>query len=68
VSKYLLVLEQLQDKERVWVLFTHVCTWMGVDEQLCFLNHLDKVVRQLDAYQAPGAALYLHSLNGRTQD
>jgi hypothetical protein len=66
--KYLLDLRRLRGTERAWVLFTHVCTWMGIDEEQYFLDNLDRVGRRLDEYQAPGATLYLYSLSSQNWD
>ncbi len=56
-------LRQLMDKERVWVMFSHVATWYGVDEEKLFLSYLDRYGIRKDTYRASGASVYLYDMN-----
>jgi len=55
-------LARLKGNERVWILFSHIITWRGVDEERLFLSYLNLLGTQLDAYKAPGASAYLYNL------
>jgi len=57
-------LNKLRGQKRVWILFSHVWRYSGVDEQALFLNHLDQIGRRLDGMQATGAAAFLYDLSG----
>jgi len=61
-SDYTRDLDKLRGNKRVWILFSHVCTWSGVDEKVFFLQYLNSVGRQLDSFEALGAAVYLYDL------
>jgi hypothetical protein len=62
-SKYGEDLDKLRGNERVWVIFSHVCTWQGVDEERLFLMYLDDIGEQRDSLRTPGASLYLYDLS-----
>jgi len=62
-SNYAEDLDKLRGNRRVWILFSHVCTWEGVDEEKLFLYHLDKIGTRLDAFEGTGAAVYLYDLS-----
>ena len=55
-------LRKLDGGERVWVLFSHVHTLSGVDEEKLFLFYQDGMGRRRDGFQAPGASVYLYDL------
>jgi hypothetical protein len=59
-------LEQVRGKPRVWILFTHVYKWKDVNEQILYLDALDKMGKRLETLPAPGgtAAGYLYDLAG----
>lgn len=63
-KKYVEELNGLRGHKRVWVLFSHVCTWRGVDEEKFFIFHLNSIGKQLDYFAAPGASVYLYDLDG----
>jgi hypothetical protein len=63
-SNYAEDLNKLRGNKRVWVLFSHVCTWRGVDEEKLFLYHLDNIGTRLDSFKGAGAAVYLYDLKG----
>lgn len=51
-------LDKLQDRERAWILFSHVTN----NEEPLFLYHLDRLGIQLDSLNTPGASVYLYNL------
>lgn len=55
-------LDQLAGHSRVWILFSHVQIWSGVDERRLFLEHLDGMGKRLEAFERPGASAYLYDL------
>jgi hypothetical protein len=55
-------LGRLRGHKRVWVLFSHVWKYSGVDEEQYFLNHLSSIGTRLDAMKKNGAAVYLYDL------
>ncbi len=56
-------LEKLRGVQRVWIVFSHVAQWAGVDEEKLFLSYLNILGTQLDAFKAPGASIYLYNLS-----
>lgn len=63
LREYARDLERLRGKPRVWLLFSHVFDWEGVDEEAYFLARLDEMGRRLDARQTDDASLYLYNLS-----
>jgi hypothetical protein len=43
-------IKKLQGKQLVWILFSHICIWEGVDEEKLFLMFLDKMGRCLKKF------------------
>ena len=43
LDRYISELNDLRGHKRVWILFSHVCTWLGVDEEQFFVDHLDEI-------------------------
>lgn len=62
-SSYREDLDRLRGEWRVWILFSHVYRAGGVDEELLFLDYLDRVGRRLDGFRAFGASVYLYDLS-----
>jgi hypothetical protein len=62
---YLRQLDALTGRARVWLLFSHVHTKSGVDEEAFFLQALAARGHQLESAHAPGAAAYLYDLTGK---
>ncbi len=57
-------LQRLNDRGRVWFVFSHVWALLGIDEQELILFHLDHLgARRLDEIREPGAAAFLYDLN-----
>jgi hypothetical protein len=56
-------LDKLRGQKRVWILFSHVWSWSGVDERLLFLDYLDSIGKRLDETQETGASAYLYDLS-----
>lgn len=57
-------IEKLRGK-RVWILFSHVYSSGGADEERLFLDDLDHLGRKMDSKQALGASVYLYDLGDR---
>ena len=56
-------IDKLRNKKRIWVLFSHVPTIKGIDEEQFLLYHLDVLGKQLDAFSTEGASAYLYDLS-----
>jgi 4-amino-4-deoxy-L-arabinose transferase-like glycosyltransferase len=56
-------IDRLRNKKRVWVLFSHVRAFQGIDEERFLLYHLDTIGKQLDAFAAAGASANLYDLS-----
>jgi Dolichyl-phosphate-mannose-protein mannosyltransferase len=54
--------EGLRGRRRVWILFSHVVTSYGLDEQSLLVYLLDRSGLQLEAVRRKGATLYLYDL------
>lgn len=57
-------LDPLRGRKRVWVLFTHIHEWSGVDERKLYLYLLDQMGTQVEKYEARAAGGYLYDLSG----
>lgn len=55
-------IQRLRGNKRVWLVFSHVATHCGVDEERLFVSYLDLLGTQLDAFKAPGSAAYLYDM------
>ncbi len=55
-------LSRLRGHRRVWILFSHVRSTGGVNEEALFLYLLNQMGKQDASFQAPGAAAYLYDL------
>lgn len=66
LSNYINDLDTLRGNRRVWILFSHVCTWRGVDEEKFFLQYLDDIGTRLDFFKSAGASVYLYDLSQET--
>ena len=62
-TNYYKDLKKLKGTGRVWIVFSHVATWGGVDEERLFLSYLNILGTQLDAFRASGASVYLYDLS-----
>jgi hypothetical protein len=62
-NNYINELHMLRGNKRIWILFSHVCTWTGVDEEKFFLLHLDDMGTRLDSFKSAGASVYLYDLS-----
>jgi hypothetical protein len=65
VRNYIEDLEKLRGQKRVWVVFSHTFSRGGVNEKSFFLYNLDNMGKQIDAFETPGAAVYLYDLTER---
>jgi hypothetical protein len=61
-SLYYAELDGLRGRRRVWLLFSHVATHLGANEEKLFAAYLDHIGTKLASYRAPGAAAYLYDL------
>ncbi len=55
-------LEALSGYGRVWIVFSHVNIWDGVDERKFFLEYLDSMGTRLEAFEKLGASAFLYDL------
>lgn len=60
---YINDLDKLSGNKRVWILFSHVYTGQGVNEEKFFLYYLDTIGKQLDFFKRQGTAVYLYDLS-----
>ena len=67
-ENYIKDLDKLRGIKRVWILFSHVCTWEGVDEEKFFLFYLDRIGTRLDSFKSIGAVVYLYDLSEKILD
>lgn len=67
-SNYYKDLVILKGNKRVWILFSHVIKWYGVDEEKLFLSYLDIFGSRLDEFRASGASIYLYDLSNQTDN
>jgi hypothetical protein len=56
-------LDQLRAYKRVWLLFSHMNTSTGIDEEKYFLYLLNKRGTKLDYFKSVGASVYLYDLD-----
>lgn len=63
LNNYVKDLNKLHGNKRVWILFSHVYTRGGVDEDKLFLYHLDSIGIRLDYFKSKGATVYLYDLS-----
>ncbi len=61
--KYLLEIEPLRGKDRVWFVFSHVWPISGIDEKQLFIEYLDSVGRKINSFEEKGASAYLYDLS-----
>jgi hypothetical protein len=59
---YLRDLKRMAGRPRVWIVFSHIANWGGVDEEKIFLDYLDRLGRRSGAFKASGASAYLYDL------
>jgi hypothetical protein len=50
---------------RLWILFSHVIKWYGIDEEKLFLSYLDISGKRMDEFRTSGASIYLYDLGER---
>jgi hypothetical protein len=63
VACYSADLDKLRGQPRVWVLFSHIWTGDGLQEETLFVDHLDRLGVRLDSYRSTGARAYLYDLS-----
>jgi len=57
-ARYTDELDQLKERGRVWILFSHY----REDEKKLFIDYLNRIGKQVDYYRQPGAVVYLYNL------
>jgi hypothetical protein len=62
VGEYERDIQRLQGRRRVWLLFSHVQSPHGVNEQTLLVRNLAGIGRELAAHHLPGASLYLYEV------
>lgn len=61
-TNYYRDLEKLNVNKRVWIIFSHIATWHGVNEERLFVSYLNIMGTQLDAFKTSGASAYLYDM------
>jgi hypothetical protein len=56
-------LERLRGQVHVWFLFTHIYNWQKTDEEIIYLNNLDRMGSRRASFRSPGAVCYLYDLS-----
>ena len=56
-------LQALSGLPRVWIIFSHVNVFLGIDERRLFLEYLDAAGTRLETFERPGAIAYLYDLS-----
>ncbi len=56
-------IQKLKGNKRVWFLFSHIATHLGVNEEKLFLSYLNCLGQCIESYTAPGASTYLYNLS-----
>lgn len=62
-TKYFKDLKNLAGRDRVWFVFSHNCSWCAVNEEVYYLENLNKMGTELDEYSSEGASAYLFDMN-----
>jgi len=62
-SGYYEELQTLKGNGRVWILFSHIATAFGTDEESLFTSYLNTMGEQIQAHHGSGAAAYLYDLS-----
>ncbi|MEO0164681.1 MAG: hypothetical protein ABIL39_00895 [candidate division WOR-3 bacterium] len=62
-TQYYYDIQRLHGSKRVWFVFSHIATHLGVNEEKLFLTYLDLLGKRVDGFVAPGAAAYLYDLS-----
>ena len=62
-KKYIQDIDKLLGKERVWVLFSHNCSWCLVDERAFILDRFDEIGTKTDEIESINASAHLYDLS-----
>jgi 4-amino-4-deoxy-L-arabinose transferase-like glycosyltransferase len=62
-SGYFEELQTLKGNGRVWILFSHIATAFGTNEERLFISYLNTMGEQIDVHHGSGAAAYLYDLS-----
>jgi len=58
-------IEKIRGKRRVWIIFSHIFSRHGINEEKFFLFNLNRVGNPIESHQYKGASVYLYDLNGQ---
>jgi hypothetical protein len=61
-AKYLQDIDYLKGNQRVWFVFSHNCSWCGVNEQIFIVEHLNEIGLKRSEFNSDGASVYLYDL------
>jgi len=64
-TNYFNALAEFKGNRRAWILFSHIVTSHGVDEEKLFLSYLDIIGTRLEVFKASGASIYLYDLRDK---
>lgn len=56
-------IEKLKGNNRVWFIFSHIATHLGVNEEKLFVTYLNLFGTQIESYRTSGASAYLYQFN-----
>ena len=62
-TNYVSDINKLRGNKRVWILFSHVYTLEGIDEEKFFLYNLNNIGTELENFKSTGASVYLYNLS-----
>jgi hypothetical protein len=62
-ERYVKDIEAVKGRKRVWILFSHICDWEGVDEEKFFLFNFDRIGTKMDQLVSAGSKVYLYDLS-----
>jgi hypothetical protein len=63
-DEYYRDLARFKGNDRFWILFSHITTAYGVDEENLLLSYLDLLGQRIDGFEGSGASIYLYDLSG----
>jgi uncharacterized membrane protein len=63
LSAYLIDLNKLRGKGRVWILFSRVYSGLGTNEEVYFVTYLNKISTKIDYFSSDGASVYLYDFD-----
>ncbi|KPJ72549.1 hypothetical protein AMJ52_05960 [candidate division TA06 bacterium DG_78] len=58
-------IKRFKGTKRLWILFSHIIKWYGVDEEKLLLSYLDIFGKRIAEFRTSGASIYLYDLGER---